>query len=469
MNITQRIRAFFTPSRNLALRQEPTPIGSTATATTIQSALRAAEQGDTRQLFTLYRDICIGQAHVVSELNKRKLAVICEQWNVIPANKGNPDDVKAAEACKEMIRLGDQWMQDLNVLLDGCLWPVIVTEKIWRAVQPGETELPLRLTFSRLHQINPQLLCFNPGWGYGDALPTDQWEPQVRLFKVDEAGITNFSLAESVYLNKDKHLVYRGHTGTGRDNWGGPLRSILGWWFLAECGRDWFGRFMERYGSPFPVAKIDAKNPTAVTFMQTAFAEATKIGGLVIDHGAEVQLIAAAANANEAGYQAFLEVCNREISKIILGQTLSADAQPTGLGSGVAQLHSDVRDDIKKFDRLNLGAAICHQIFMQFLKFNAIKGHAPSIVWGGLDAEDSKAMGALLVDLKNAGLQPTDEALPGISEKMGFPVERMATPEPKEIIGPDGVIVPNPKANGNGRSVKPGETEPEPELETEEA
>jgi phage gp29-like protein len=446
-NLIQSIRNLFVPSRNITLRQEPTPLSSTATATTIQNALRAAEQGDTRQLFTLYRDIFGGQGHVMSELNKRKMAVLSEQWNVIPVDKSKPDDVKAAESCKEMVKIADGWMNCMNVLMDATLWPVVVGEKIFRPVNKGETDLPLRFTFSYLHQINPQLLCFNPGWGYGDDAPIDQWESQVRLFPVNDRGFTFFSLADAKFLEQDRHMVYRGHTQSGRDCWGGPMRAILGWWFLAECGRDWFGRFMERYGSPFVVGKIDAKNPTAVTFMQTAFAEATKIGGMVIDHGSEVQLVSAASAANEQAYQSFLEVCHREISKIILGQTLSADSQPTGLGSSVGKLHSDVREDIKKYDRLCLGNAIERQIFAQFLKLNAIRGRVPKIVWGGLEAEDSQAMGNLLVSLNTAGLQPTDDALEGIGEKIGFPIERKEAPEkevPDKIIGKDGVIIPNP-------------------------
>src|SRR5258705_11324000 len=40
----------------LSLRYEPPNMSSSATVGTVQSALRSAEAGDTRQLFALYRD-----------------------------------------------------------------------------------------------------------------------------------------------------------------------------------------------------------------------------------------------------------------------------------------------------------------------------------------------------------------------------------------------------------------------------
>ena len=60
---------------------------------------------------------------------------------------------------------------------------------------------------------------------------------------------------------------------------------------------------------------------------------------------------AALACGNRAdAFEKFHTVCNREKSKLVLGQILSSDAESAGLGSGVAKGDQAVRDDIRQFD-----------------------------------------------------------------------------------------------------------------------
>jgi hypothetical protein len=225
--------------------------------------------------------------------------------------------------------------------------------------------------------------------------------------------------------------VHRGHLLIGvRDSWGGPMRSIIFWNLLAQLGRDWFGRMMERYGNPFIVAKVDKSDKDAVTFLSEALSLSTKIGGLVVDTETEVELKEAMLSGAADGYERFLGVCHREISKVVVGQDLSAQSAPTGLGSGVANLQAGVRQDIRMFDQLKLAETIEKQVFKPFLKVNGLKGSA-KIRWGGLSPEEAAATGALLVQLTQANLEPTDESINVISERVGFGVQRKpATPSP---------------------------------------
>jgi phage gp29-like protein len=196
------------------------------------------------------------------------------------------------------------------------------------------------------------------------------------------------------------------------------------WDLLSKLGRDWFSRFMERYGSPFIVGKTDAANKQAVDFLESALSLSTKIGGLVVDEATTIELEQAVTSNAADAYEKFLNVCNREISKVLVGQTTSAEAQATGLGSGVAKFQSEVRDDIRQFDQLKLGETIAKQLFANLLAFNGLPGAVPKAVWGGLSNEDAAGLGELLVSLSNASLEPTDEAIPTIGERVGFGVQR---------------------------------------------
>jgi phage gp29-like protein len=188
--------------------------------------------------------------------------------------------------------------------------------------------------------------------------------------------------------------------------------------------RDWWGRFLDRYGSPFLLGKYESDDADSRNILEQAFKFAVKIGGLVVSKETEVEIMqAAAANTGEA-YEKFLSICQREKSKLILGQTLSAEAQPTGMNSGQSAGHEAVRQDIRRFDATLLGITLREQLAAQFLQINLLPGSPPSINWGAESIADSTALATLLSNLFNAGLQVTDASFESLGERFGFQVER---------------------------------------------
>lgn len=447
----QKLAAVFPGRRSyVSMRHEPENVSSSATVQTVQSAIRAAEGGDTRQLFALYRDLTVGGSHIQCELGKRLMAVLSEPEAILPADKENKDDIAAALAVKQMIADCENWEEGIGHLMSATLWPVAVVEKVFAPAgetMPGKPKL--RFTLKKLHIVNPTVLCFKQPYQAvraPAAQPSTQtplnspeaaepWEHDLRFYETDPNGAINWSYDKTYGAEKDRHLVHRGHLLIGvRDNWGGPMRAIVFWWLLGVLGRDWFARNMERYGSPFLTGKTDTNNQDSINFLREAFSLSTKIGGLVVDNDTQVELIEAMATGMADAHEKFLNICNREISKVIVGQTLSAEAQPTGLGSGTSKLQSDVREDIRQFDQKRLGSTLTRQLFEQFLYINGLSGRV-KIVWGGLSSEDAKETADLLVSLSQASLEPTDESISTISERVGFQLQRKAAPEPSAGFG----------------------------------
>lgn len=454
----------------VSIRDETPSVARSATVATVQNAISAAEGGETRELFALYRDLTVGGSHIQCEMGKRKMAVLSQPHSIQPEDKENAEDVKAAEAVAQMIRDCSNWTDGIGHLMDATLWPVAVAEKIFRpAGEPMPGKPRLNYTLDKLHVVNPTLLCFKQPYltrsaelGARNKKPETQnpeqlWEQELRFYATDESGRINWGYDQTYGAEPMRHIVHRGHLlGSVRDNWGGPMRSIVFWWLLGDLGREWFARAIERYGSPFPVAKTDASNQDAVNFLRDALSLSTKIGGLVVDNDTQVELIQAMAGNIADAHEKFIAICNREISKVIVGQELSATAAPTGMGSGVAKLQSDVREDIRAFDQIKLAETLGRQLFDPFLRLNGLTGRV-KIVWGGLDSEEAKEVSDLLVSLSNAGLEPTDEAIPTLSERVGFQLQRKAPPEPQGMPGqmPGGKLVPQfarawPDLNGVG-------------------
>ena len=450
----------------LGPRFEPGNISSTATIASIVSAIRQAENGETTALFRFYRDSLLSDDHVQGELGKRKLAVIGQPLAVLPVNDEDPADCLAAAACLRAIKDCENWSGGLGTLLSASQWPVSLVENIYRPADPRpvccaqgeaapELTTTLQYTLRRLEPVNPMLFCFRHaylvgGVGLGSATPEMQaglmrgnrpgqmgtspwyaidladWEPFLRLWPCDDAGRIIYDASRASKLDPTRHIVHRGHLLTEhRDNWGGPMRAILAWWLLRGLGRDWFGRFMERYGSPFPVGKTNVQDAAAVKLLQDAFALATKIGGLVIGQEDQVELQSAVVQGGAEGHALWLRTCNDAISRHITGY--SSSDKPAGLNAGEDAAQSQVRSDLRQFDSKLIGETLEKQLFANFLRFNGLTGQI-RVMLGGLSPADAAAFAALLKTTAEAGFEPTDEALPAIEEKLGFAVQRKAAP-----------------------------------------
>jgi phage gp29-like protein len=460
MNTLDHIQA--TVGKWLAkLSRRPLPAPTAArgraslTADFVAACLAAAEAGRPRELLSLYRDVLL-DSHVQAEFSKRALAVLGDPHQVIAFDKENAQDVAAAEAVRAMIHECENWLDGVGHLLKGALWPVVVLEKVFapaprgtglryvlRRLEPvDDAQLDLeQLSPLRLNElIAPRGLASDslaPRRGERgdemDAAP-DIWESNVRLWPVNESGYVRQSYLDSQFLDPARHLVHRGHVLGLPDCWGGPMRSILFWWLLGTMDRAWWARFLEKFGTPFMVGRTNASDTASVTLLENAFALATRLGGLVVDHDTVIELEEANTQGGGEAFERFKLHANREISKLITGGDLSAEGKSTGLGSGVAALQGQVRQDIRQFDQARLAFTLSRQLFAQFLAINGLPGRAPKIVWGGESGEESRATADLLTGLHNAGFEPADEALAALSEKVGFTLQRKA-PEPRPGLG----------------------------------
>jgi phage gp29-like protein len=395
---TKTVTRFDTRAMHVALAH-------TLTVDRVQAIFRSAEQGQVEELFALYRDILLAHSHLQGRFADRKRAVLGDTWTVQPFDKKRPEDAEAADALWPLIHHPD-WITACNHLLDASLWPVAVVEKVFRP----SSVAGLTYEIARLVPVPHDLLDFSAG--------------RLRIRDTDEAGRP---LSTCHDADSHRYIVHHGHLLTMPDNWGGPMRSLVFWWLLGTMGREWWARFLDRYGSPYTVAKYDSGDEDSRSVLMSALALATKLGGLVVTRETEIEIKQAATTDAGAAFEKFHDICNREISKLILGQTLSSDAQATGLGSGVATTQEGVRQDIRQFDARLLGATISTQLATQFLRINGRKGAPPLFVCGTVSPAELKAIGDFLTSLKTGGMRVADEGIEILSERAGLPLERDAS------------------------------------------
>ncbi len=415
MNILSSIRDFFTKLTPTAkrtrfdVRQQPTGVAARADVGRIHSLFEAADAGDPRELFALYQEIVLGDSHLQSEFSKRKLALLGDTMTVISARKGDKDADAAAELVNGMLMNCASFLDAAIHLMDGVLWPVAVVEKVFKAQGSG-------YVLADLVPVPDQLLDFSLG--------------RLRIRLTSDNGIPAGAFEEA---DERRYIVHRGHLLTTPDSRGGPMRSLVWWWLLSTMDREWWSRFLERYGSPFLLGKYEQADDASRSILERAFAYATKIGGLVVSKETNVELVQAAAGNSGDAYEKFLMIAQREKSKLVVGQTLSGDTQAQGIGGGATALHAQVREDIRQWDAIRLGDTFRRQLFTQLLQINGMAGEAPKLMWGGEDSGQQQATGELLKSLSAAGLRLTDAGITTLSDRLGMPLERSAAPAPTTL------------------------------------
>lgn len=447
----------------------------------IQSAIRAAERGQTTDLFTLYRDYIAGGGHLGAELAKRKMALCAEALTLLPATKGNLADQRARDLCMKAIELCPTWNRDILWLLDSCFYPVSVAEKIFEPVNDFSSPVHLRWGIKELAGVDPLLLCFYIPYvatgGMAPAAPSspvpispspaiplgynpaaiynpDDWEAELRFWRTLPNGFIDYSWSNVYAPTRKDHLVHRGNFMTLPDNFGGPGRGCLFWQFYATMGRDWFAKAVEFFGQPIPTVEADLQNVDVLNELQQMFNEARKLRAFFVNTGSKIEFQETRTEQMAQAYNLYIELCHDEISKALVGQSLSSRAQSTGQGSGQAKLANDVRDDIRRFDQLMMGETLRKGLFTQLIEYNGESGQPPRLFWGGATEADVKLLSQALAQLAQAQIEATDDALDELSLRLGFRLQRTA-PERIAMLGPHGdkaeVDAP-PLKNGESKS-----------------
>lgn len=394
------------PRREVLLggRHEPAAIAQTMDAGRIGDILRDAESGNMRDFFSLARDVVSGHGHTLAEFGKRKLAVLAETQTITAGDEEDEAQQALAEAVGSHLEDLSSWFPGMVHLLDSTIYPVSVVEKVYKpSSKPG-----WRFELSELKPVPYRLLDFTEGY-----------------LRIRDCGPDGEDLGTTHAVDSLRYIVHRGHLLTSTpDTWGGPLRAILFWWLFAAQGRDWWARFLERFGAPFLEGTYDKQDDQSRYLLERAFSSATRLFGIAIPDDASVKIHQANTTQGGDAFSQFHSVANREISKIVLGQTLSAEGQNLGLGGGQASAQEGVRDDIRRFDALMLSATIRTQLIAPLFRLNGWTIPTPRISWGGDDMEDIEVIGKMVDSLKKAGIRVTDEGIATISKRLAIPLER---------------------------------------------
>lgn len=309
----------------------------------LAAILESAETGDLIAQCDLFEDIEEKDGHILAELGKRKRAVLGVEWTIEPPRNATPEEEKLAVYAEEVIRdMAD--LDDVMLdLLDAISKGYSLCEIEWQL--DGREWLPAKI------QHRP------PRWFMLDR--ATRTELRLRDMSMDGQPLQPFGWLTHVHKAKSGYIT---RAGLGR---------CLVWPFLFKnySVRD-LAEFLEIYGLPprigtYPNGATDEEKRTLLR----AVVNIGHAAAGIIPEGMMMEF-KAAAGGGEGPFMAMIDWCERIESKAIVGQTLSAEAKATGMGSGVADLQGDVRWDLTVSDCRQLDSTLTRDLVYPILALN---------------------------------------------------------------------------------------------------
>lgn len=183
-----------------------------------------------------------------------------------------------------------------------------------------------------------------------------------------------------------KILLIR-HGATYENPYGEAILSRCYWpYIFKHNGLKWWVTLAERYGLPWVIGRLGGEaNEVQRSELASKLASLALDAVAVVPQGAEIQ-IETMQGVSPDVHDRLVTYCNAEISKVIVGQTLTTELDGAG-SRAAAQVHQDIRDEIVASDR-RLISLTMYRLFRWICEVNGLDPQiAP--VWEAVPPTDT--------------------------------------------------------------------------------
>ncbi len=333
---------------------------------------RAADEGDVLQQMELYEEMEEKDPHLFAQLQTRKNAVTGLDWEVLPFSDEDRDKEIADFISTQLQQI--EGMEDvLFDLLDAIGKGIAISEIMWG--QDGNRTVVRDIR--RRHQKR---------------LIWDQ-EDQLRIATTEQPA--------GMLIPANKFVIHRYKARSGHPSRAGVLR-VCAWMYLFKNYdvKDWIA-FCEVFGMPLRLGKYSAS--ASEEDKHALFKALIKIGtdaaGIIPDT-TMIEFIESMKATSVDVYERLARYCDEQVSKAILGQTLTSDS---GGGSyAQSKTHNEVRHDLTVADCKALAATLRRDLIRPLVLFNFGEDRrVPSIRFDCEEAGDQKENAEVLKTLVN--------------------------------------------------------------------
>lgn len=207
-----------------------------------------------------------------------------------------------------------------------------------------------------------------------------RWKPQTFYFRDPrwfaynkETGILSLRDVYGIELHPlepYKFIVHEPNLLSGKQITSGLSFTALFYWLIKTYDVTSWAAFADRFGYPVRIGKYGRKaTKEDIATLKRAVAAIGADVGAVIPDSMLIDIIESKTTANNAAvYQDIAEWVDKQLSKLVLGQTASAEGTPGKLGD--SQDQQTVRQDILKADVRQLEQTLNRDLVIPYIDFN---------------------------------------------------------------------------------------------------
>ncbi|UKI55505.1 MAG: DUF935 domain-containing protein [Treponema succinifaciens] len=170
-------------------------------------------------------------------------------------------------------------------------------------------------------------------------------------------------------LLQNKFIIHEPHLISGTQIAGGLALPALFYFMLKSYDVTSWAAFIDRYGFPIRLGKYSRKaTKDDITTLRRAIASIGADFGAVIPEGATIEIIESKTSSeNSEAYQKMATWIDKQISKLVLGQTMTTD---DGSSRAQGEVHEEVRQDIAAADALAVDDTLNSMLVVPYINFN---------------------------------------------------------------------------------------------------
>lgn len=388
------------------------------TPAALAEILEEAELGLLTAQHDLFADMEEKDGHIMAEIGKRKRALLGIPWDIEPPPDATAAEKKAAEQLEELVAAIPDFEDILLDAADAIGHGFSAQEIEW--ARAGRLWLPKAVTF------RPQSWFVTPQ----DA----RNELRLRNNTADGEPLRPFGWILHVHRARSGYLARAG------------LHRTLAWPYLFKnyAVRD-LAELLEIYGLPIRIGTYprNAGPAEKSTLMRALMSLGHNAAG-IIPEGMKIDFEEVAKGGGSDPFTAMIDWCERTESKVIVGQTLTAQTDGGSGAFALGRVHQDVMWDLTLSDCRQVAGTLTRALLWPLCALNlpgiSDPSRAPRFCFDTEQGEDLKAYADALPPLVNVGVRIPEawarerlripEAADG-EAVLGVPAAPPAAPESK--------------------------------------
>ncbi|WP_427340616.1 DUF935 domain-containing protein [Caloranaerobacter sp. DY30410] len=368
----------------------------------LAAIFKEADAGDVYRQMELFEEMESKDPHLFSQLQTRKNAVIGLDFEILPYSEDERDK-KIAEFVSDVIYSLESIEDIFLDLLDAIGKGFAVSEIMWAY----DGKYVVIEDIKSIHQ---------------------------KRFLWDENNVMRLITDEEpmgIPLPQNKFVIHKYKARSGHPVRAGVLR-VVAWMYLFKNYdvKDWVS-FCETFGMPVRLGKYNAgtSEEEKDALMKALVTLGSDAAGIIPD-STSIEFIETNKTSSVNVYETLANFCNREMSKAILGQTLTSEIGSSG-SYAASKTHDGVRQDLIEADCKALAQTFLRDVIRPLVYFNFGEvRRLPYLKFHYEPPEDlEKSAKTYAVLIKEIGLPVSEEH---IYEKFGIPKPE----EGQKIVNP---------------------------------